>query len=216
MLRKNDNVQALILDQIDDVKRTLNAMDAFMRAETTPETVPETLYTLMKGVCDAERDADISLRAMIDSMAGGRYLPSTREDIISIATRCDKVANKCESVAKNIVFRHFRFPTAHAEDIREIMKITVEQFEVLENAIGTLFSKMGALQRDHSILDEIRRMESRVDVIEDKLHEAIFDLDLPLAEKMQLEETLDMLCDISDIIEDIADKIQIMLIARKA
>lgn len=216
MLKRNDNVQALVINQVDDVKRTLLAMEAFMRAETTAETVPETLRELMQAVCDAERNADISLRAMIDSMQEGRYLPSTREDIIAIATRCDKVANKCESVAKNIVFRHFRFPTAYAADIREIMAITVAQFDVLENAIGMLFSKLGALQRDHSILDEIRHMESRVDTIEDKLHEAIFDMDISLAEKLQAEETLDMLCDISDIIEDIADKIQIMLIARKA
>lgn len=216
MLKRNDNVQALVINQVDDVKRTLLAMEAFMRAETTAETVPETLRALMQAVCDAERDADISLRAMIDSMQGGRYLPSTREDIISIATRCDKVANKCESVAKNIVFRHFRFPVEYAADIREIMAITVAQFDVLESAIGMLFSKLGALQRDHSILDEIRHMESRVDVIEDKLHEAIFDTDLSLAEKLLAEEVLDMLCDVSDIIEDIADKIQIMLIARKA
>ena len=34
--------------------------------------------------------------------------------------------------------------------------------------------------------------------------------------KMQISNVVDLFCDISDIIEDIADKIQIMLIARKA
>lgn len=114
MLKKNDSVQSLIIEQVDDVKKTLLAMESFLRAGTTPETVPATMRSLMVAVCDAERDADTSLRAMIDSLQGGRYLPSTREDIIAIATSCDKVANKCETVAKNMVFRGFRFPEAYA------------------------------------------------------------------------------------------------------
>ena len=79
-----------------------------------------------------------------------------------------------------------------------------------------LFSKMNALQKDPAILDEIRALESKVDRIEDKLNEDIFTLDIGLAEKMQISHIVELLCDLSDIIEDIADKIQIMLIARKA
>ena len=41
-------------------------------------------------------------------------------------------------------------------------------------------------------------------------------MDIELAAKMQLFDIIDLFCDISDIIENIADKIQIMLIARKA
>ncbi len=215
MLKKNNNVRDLIIAQVDDVKKALLALESFLRAETTPQTVPETLRSLMVAVCDAERDADISLRAMIESLNNGRYLPSTREDIISIATKCDKVANKCETLAKDIVFRHFRFPEAYAADIMQIVAITVEQFNVLENAIDTLFSKMGELIKDHAILDQVRALESRVDTIEDKMHEAIFDTDMTLPEKVQAARMLELLCDLSDIIEDIADKIQIMLIARK-
>ena len=216
MLKRNNNVRDLVITQVDDVKKALLAMESFLRAETTPETVPETLRALMIAVCDAERDADISLRAMIESLNNGRYLPSTREDIIAIATKCDKVANKCESLAKDIVFRHFRFAEAYAADIMEIMAITLEQFDVLESTIDTLFSKMGELIKDHSILDQIRRLESKIDVIEDKMYEAIFNTEMSLPEKTQAVQMLKQLCDISDTVEDIADKIQIMLIARKA
>lgn len=79
-----------------------------------------------------------------------------------------------------------------------------------------LFSKMNALQKDTSILDNIRALESKVDAIEDKIHEDIYARDISLAEKMQISHVVELLCDLSDIIEDIADKIQIMLIARKA
>ena len=79
-----------------------------------------------------------------------------------------------------------------------------------------LFSKFNALQKDHSILDRVRSLETEIDVIEEKLQEDLFASERELAEKLQLSELYVFFGDISDIIEDIADKIQILLIARKA
>ena len=216
MLKRNSNIHSMIVEQIKDVEKCIINFENFMRAATTNETVHETLRALCIGVQDAENEADRSLRAMIDSLSEGSYLPSTREDIISIATSCDKVANKCETIAKIVVFQRFRCPAQYANDFTEIFSITKEQFELLEKSISMLFSKMNALQKDPAILDEIRALESKVDRIEDKLNEDIFTLDIGLAEKMQISHIVELLCDLSDIIEDIADKIQIMLIARKA
>ena len=95
-----------------------------MRAATTPETVHETLRALYIGVQDAENAADRSLRAMIDALSKGSYLPSTREDLISIATSCDKVANKCKTISKIVVFQRFRCPSQYASDFNDIFAIT--------------------------------------------------------------------------------------------
>ena len=206
----------MIVEQIKDVEKCIIHFENFMRAATTAETVHETLRALFIGVQDAEAEADRSVRAMIDSLSEGSFLPSTREDLISIATSCDKVANKCETIAKIIVFQRIPCPAAYAEDLNQIFSLTKEQFELLENSIRMLFSKMNALQKDTSILDNIRALESKVDAIEDKIHEDIYARDISLAEKMQISHVVELLCDLSDIIEDIADKIQIMLIARKA
>lgn len=170
----------------------------------------------MKGVFDAEDIADCSLRAMIDSLAEGSYLPSTREDLISIATSCDKVANKCETIAKIMVQQRIVLPVENVADIMKTVEISRKQFSILEESISMLFSKFNALQKDHSILDRIRALETEVDVIEDRLQDTLFASDRSLAEKLQLSELYVFFGDISDIIEDIADKIQILLIARKA
>ena len=216
IFRKNSDIHALIMEQISDVEKVLLSFESFMSAATTPETSNETLRSLSKCVCDAEDVADCSLRAMIDSLAEGSYLPSTREDLISIATSCDKVANKCETIAKIMVQQRISLPAECSALLMEIITITKKQFSVLEEAISMMFSKFGALQQDHSILDRIRALESDVDVIEDKLQDDLFATNMALAEKMQLSDLLVFFGDISDIIEDIADKIQIMLIARKA
>ncbi len=216
MLRKNSEVHAMITEQIKDVEKCLVCFESFLRAVTTPETVPATLRSLLEGVKSAENEADVSLRAMIDSLSGGAYLPSTREDLIAIATSCDKIANKCESVAKKIVLHKFICPEEYAEKFNEIFDITKQQFGLLEESISLLFSKLNALTNDPAILDRIRALETMIDNIEEALMEVIYDSDMALAEKMEIAEVVEEFADISDIIEDIADKIQIMLIARKA
>ena len=214
--RKNNNVHELIMEQIKDVEECLINFEGFMRAATTPATVKETLRPLSVGVQKSEAVADLSLRRMIDSLSEGSYLPSTRQDLISIATSCDSVANKCEHVAKIMVFQDFRFPEEFADDIMKVISITREQFSVLEESISTLFSNFGAILKDHEILDRIRQLESQVDVIEANLYEKAFDLDMDFAHHMQLATFVELVCDPSDVIENIADKIQILLITRKA
>ena len=216
MISKNTDVHAMIVEQIKDVEACLINFESFMRAEANPATVAETLRSLFVVVDKSETAADASLRAMIDSLDGVAYLPSTKEDLINIATSCDKIANKCEHIAKVIVMQKIRLPEEFASDIVQILEITHKQFEVLEQCISMLFGKLNAFIKDHSALDNIRALESAVDDIEDKLTEKIFDMDAELAAKMQLARLIELICDLSDVIEDIADKIHIMLITRKA
>jgi uncharacterized protein Yka (UPF0111/DUF47 family) len=70
------------------------------------------------------------------------------------------------------------------------------------------------LLKDHAILDQIRDLETEVDIIEQNLYKDIFRVDMDLAHQTQLANYVDELCDLSDQIEDIADKIQIMLVTR--
>ena len=214
--KNSKNVQTMISRQIQDVKDCLVSFESFIRAACTPATVFETLDALAAGVAMKEDIADRSLRSMIDSLAYGSYLPSTREDIISIASKCDGIANKCESTAYMLVFRKFPIPAEYDEKLVEMMSITHEQFDLLEKSILMLFSKFDELLKDHSILDEIRSHETSIDKIEQDLTRRIFALDMGLAERNQLAKFVEDIADISDAIENIADKIQIMLITRRA
>jgi len=217
MFNKNsaNKVHALIVEHMQAVEECLIKFEGFMVAATTPETVPATLGTLSAGVGAAEDVADKALRRMIDSLGGGMFLASTKEDIIAISTMCDKVANKCETIAKVIVCQKIKLPESFTKDVLEMITVTRNQFDVLEESIGQFFEKFGALLQDHKILDEIRALESDVDAVEVKLYDDIFTLDMDLAHQMQLSGVIELIADISDIIENIADKIQIMLISRK-
>ena len=213
---KNDKVHELIMKQLQDVKSCLSSFEDFMRITTSTEVDAEALRKFCDEVYEKEHLADISLRQMIDSLGSTMFLPSTREDLISIATSTDKIANKCEDICYMVVLQNFRFPTDYNEDVMEILAITHKQFELLEKAISLLFARMGDLMKDQSILDEIREYESAVDCFERKLLEKTYSRGMDLAQCMQLTTLIEDLCDLTDIVENIADIIKIMLVTRKA
>lgn len=213
---KNNPTHQLIMEQIVAVEKCMNCLESFVRAACAPDSGSETLRNLSQQVAAAEADADTSLRRMIDSLGESTYLPSTREELISIASSCDEIANICETFAARVIQQRFRFPSEFTQDILQIIQISHNQFDILETSISQLFSQFGKMLKDHSILNEIRACESQVDDIERSLYERIFGMDLDLAHQMQINYFIDLLCDIADTVEDIADKIQIMLVTRKA
>ena len=212
---KNNPTHMLIMAQINDVENCLIQFESFVRTICAGNVTHETLSALAKGIADAEATADISLRKMIDSLSNAAFLPATRNDIISIATSCDSVANKCEYYAVSCVTQNFSFPSEYAEGLSKIITISRKQFEILQESVSRLFSDFGGLLKDHSILDEIRALESEVDAIEQSMYKVIYAKDIDLAHKMQEAFFVEKICDISDIVENIADKIQIMLVTRK-
>lgn len=213
---KNNPTHQLIMEQIVAVEKCMNCLESFVRAACAPDAGGETLRNLSQQVASAEAAADASLRRMIDSLGESTYLPSTREELISIATSCDEIANICEEFSAKVIQQRFRIPAVYTSDVLQIIQICHDQFDILETSISQLFSQFGKLLKDHSILNEIRACESRVDDIERSLYDRIFVMDLDLAHQMQIANFIDLLCDIADTIEDIADIIQIMLVTRKA
>ena len=215
MFKKGSDSHALIMAEIADVEACLNKFEEFMKAAAV-ETSTRSLTAKFDEIDLAEDRADSSLRAMIDSVGEAPYLPSTKEELIAVATSCDRIANKCEHIAFLITMYDLNFPEDFAQDFSDIFAATMKQFALLKDAIGMLFSQMRKLQKNPAILDEIRGLETEIDHIESKMGYRIFDMKIESAVKMQMFGIVELLCDISDIIENIADKIQIMLITRKA
>ena len=218
MLKKSKvhDVHKLIMEQINDVEKCIIKFESFVRAACATNSDTEILRSLCEEVDEQESIADESLRRMIDSFAGSSFLPSTREEIIKIASTCDRVANKCEAFARMVLIQKTKFPEGYSDSLLEIVSAIKVQFEFLKEAISKLFDSFGAFLKDHSVLDKIREQESIVDDIERFLYEKTYNLDMGLAERMQIVNLIEHLCAITDLIENIADEIQIMLVIRKA
>ena len=82
---KGNPTHQLIMEQITDVEKCMVCLESFVRAACVPDASREVLQNLSVQVAAAEAAADASRRRMIDSLGDSTYLPSTREELISIA-----------------------------------------------------------------------------------------------------------------------------------
>jgi len=213
---KGNQVHEVMMEQFKHIKSCLESFEEFLNLECAEDHDLDTLRSLCDAVYDKETAADYALDRMIDSLTDTLLLPQTREELISLSVSCDKIANKCEGTSYMMTLQQFFFPADFNADLNEIVELTHKQFAILEDAISKLFGDFANFLKDHAILDEIREYESKVDRIERKLLEKTYRGEVSLAEQMQCAKFVQDVCDLSDIIEDIADKIQIMLVTRKA
>ena len=146
----------------------------------------------------------------------GAFLPVTRKNLITIVQCTDEVANECQEIVREVWLENIQVPTVIRKDLLDIISITKGQLVILYDAVGKLLNDYKDLNDNRKILDDIRAEEHRVDGIEAMLHARIFELDLSLCEKIYYKDLLENVCNISDIIEDISDQIQVMLVEREA
>ena len=160
--------------------------------------------------------ADDARRNLIQAFLEGSLLPSTRKELMDIVARMDKVANRCQNIACQVVCQNVYIPPQFRQSLMDIVRVTKEQYLVMKKALKVLFDDYDQLIKNSSLLDAINAKEGEVDKIEDNITISIFsDPDLILAEKHHLRYFVTRLSDISDLLEDIADHIQIIVVLRK-
>lgn len=211
--KKNTKIAKSFQAHREDVIACLEKFDEFMRA-CFDAVDKDRLASLKSAVDNSEAAADGELRHAVDLMSED-FLPSTRASLISIIQSTDGVANLCQEVVRRILLEKIKLPACLHDDLLEIISITKNQLGILYDAVDMLFNDYKSLFNDRKILDDVRTEESKVDVIEAILHTRIFDLELDLCEKIYYRNLIERICDLSDVIENIADKIQILLVERE-
>ena len=211
---KNPKLSKCFTDHQTDVTSCLNEFEGYLTALFGGATADQ-LKSLKVKIDNCEHAADEELRHVVDLLSDF-FLPTTRSNLIAIVQSTDSVANICQSVARRITIEKAQLPECVHADTLEIVKTTKTQLDILYKAVDLLLNDYKKIFKDRKILDDIRAEESKVDSIEQMLYERIFNLDLPLYEKIYYRDFIAHICNISDVIEDIADKIQIMLVERES
>ena len=213
--KKNHKISQCFNDHEKNVVACFESFDKFFEALFSDNPDKNTIASLRTEIDSFESSADLKLRHTVDSV-GGSFLPATRSKLIALAQSTDKIANRCQSIVNQIICENVEIPSEIRNEIIEINKITKGQITLLYRAIDKVLNDFSGLQKDKQVLDDIRAEESRVDRFENLLHFRIFELDLSLCEKVYYRNIVLGICQISDIVEDIADQIQIMLVERDA
>ncbi len=171
--------------------------------------------------CDhIETEADVQRREIGDHLFSGAFLPIERKDIYMMTDCVDEIANKAETASDVVVYQSPEVPEAYVKTLREIVQTIMEMFHIFQDAVK-LYEPYDALQL-HDVLAAIKEkinsigvMESEIDKKEEALLITIFHSDLPLANKIQMESFLRRIAEISDVIEDAADRLYVLVIRER-
>jgi predicted phosphate transport protein (TIGR00153 family) len=214
--KKNNKISQCFYDHIEHVADCFENTEKFFQILCAEYPDRNLLESSRAAIDSSEHAADNALRRTVDVMKEA-FLPVTRSNLIALVQSVDHVANSCQSITRQIWLEKVTLPRELWHDTLEILSITKTQLKYLYTAIDKVLNDFGDIAKDKSILEAIRTEESKVDRIENLLHSRIFTQDdLSLVEKVYYRDLILHVCKLSDIIEDIADQIQIMIVEREA
>ena len=206
--KKEKELEKLIIRHIQLVEQTLSKfsslVDDYLNRDKQFKEEAHTIHNL-------EREADSIRRKVAMKLSEGAFLPIYREDYIVLLELIDKIANKVESTSDFIVLTRPRIPDFLIAGIKKMVKATLECFVPLEN-IYELFQKN--LDDVLAAAARVEKKEQEVDRIQWDLIKAVFKSDLSMAEKILFKELIDNIAAISDRIENVSDRFEIMVVKR--
>ena len=187
----------------------VKAMKMYIKKGLTEET-----KRFIDEVNSLESEADEVRRDIIRLLIDKRFLLSnTRRDFLTLLEYTDKVADFSESTLDYIVLESMDLSEVGENKLEEIVDITLEMFDHLEVAVDLVFRDY---QKAIDKVEEIEKMESDIDSLEKHLIQRLSDRDdLTHGQKGLYKDFLMMLSDLSDIIEDAGDEIEVIVALRR-
>ncbi|MDD3626115.1 MAG: TIGR00153 family protein [bacterium] len=213
MIFKKSSKEDKVYDKIDEfldlgrdcVVKTSETLQSYL--ERNDEYVD-----LSYSVHRIESKADDKRREIEQLLCEGAFLPLFRGDIINFLERADSILDKCESLCDYLVLYRPIFPEEMFNGLLEIFDHTLKAYSFLVEAYHKLMEDMSKVVE---ISLKIEREEGKIDKLEWQLQKQLFDSkNLQLAEKILIRDFITFLADISDLIEDSSDKIDVIRMTR--
>ena len=166
---------------------------------------------LNKQIKQIEHDADITRRDIESRLYEQNLIPDLRADVLNLVENLDKVINKFDEVCYRFYIERPDFPAEYHIRMLELCDQVTDCCENLAIASRAFFRDISTV-RDYS--QKVYFMEHETDLTSGHMKEAIFDSELPLANKLQLSNLITEVADIADIAEDCIDELLIFTIKR--
>lgn len=212
--KKGNKIHELLISQIDKCVECYETFTKYIE-DIEDSTSLDELISMSKKISDLESEADNTRRIITRELLGGALLAGTRRDIKLLIEIIDKIPNKCEEIIKQIMLQNVRF----TEDIKKIIvninSITKEQLDLLKKLIDSIFIDLSNSYDLHLELENIEKIESRVDDLESEAIRLLFISNSELAYKNQIKHFITYFAEVSDIIEDISDNLEMIMVMRK-
>ena len=158
-----------------------------------------------------EGEADELRRAIETQLYAQTLIPDSRGDVLGLLENLDSVLNRCEGTLWAFSIETPDIPRQFHDDFRTLTEQVVLAAESIVLASRAFFRNIEAVN-DH--MHKVMFYEKEADRVSTKLKRAIFQTDLPLANKAHLRDFAEQLDNIADRAEDVADRLAIYTIKR--
>ena len=158
-----------------------------------------------------EHDADNLRRDIEAKLYTQNLIPDLRADVLNLVENLDKVINKFDEVVYEFYIEQPDIPEEYHMRFTEICDLSADCAENLSIASRAFFRDFSSV-RDFS--QKVYFIEHESDVSSGHLKQAVFDSELPLANKLQLNILISEIAEIADIAEDCVDELLIFTIKR--
>jgi predicted phosphate transport protein (TIGR00153 family) len=186
----------------DCVESTIAGLKAYVAGEYSEAQAS------IKNVNELESEADTLLREIREMLYSGAYLPQIRGDIYGLMSTIDDVNNKAEDCFDFFHYQGPEIPTEYAAEIGVLLDLTMECFDSFEKALKAYFGPKDKLNKVRKHSKRVRELESETDEIKRTMTARIFKSSMDKGEKIHLHSSLRRITNISDAIEDAADRLE--------
>ncbi len=178
----------------------------FVESYFLEDKISEELFSKIAGI---EKKGDNIRRSVILDLYRGSFLPELREGFHSLVEKNDRTLNKIETVSKIISFQKPVIIPELKKDITNQLDCVVRSAEALNGAVEFLFEDM---DRVNEFILLVERIEHEEDELEAEMIKKLFSTELPLERKIETKEVIVNIGDITDIIEDTSDILEVILL----
>lgn len=217
------NEENILNKTIAHVQKTLECVVEFERGfgflvkEGNPKLAREVFLRVNK----IEHDADILRRDILHNITSMDMPAEIHEDLIHLVNHIDHIANATNGAARRIVPIKDADIKALGQDnlqkMLDMLHFSVEAGKVLFN----LIKKLPTLEANEifSYTEQIQALEHKCDVLHSEIYASLNNLTVPHFNPfiaIQLLSFIDLIEDISDKVEDVADYIDLLRISKKS
>lgn len=171
----------------------------------------ENYRKLSKQIKTIEHDADALRRDIENKLYIQNLIPDLRADVLQLVENLDKIINKFDEVTYKFYIEQPDIPAEYHSRVIELCEQVSDCAENMAIASRAFFRDFSTV-RDYS--QKVYFIEHESDLTSGRMLEAIFDSELPLANKLQLDSLITEVADIADIAEDCVDELLIFTIKR--
>jgi len=185
----------------------LEGVKSYLRGET------EMFLERIKTMTEYESDADVHLVNLKYVLFRYNLIPDLSADIMELMDSMDDINDISKEVLLNLQVVKPKIKSTIVDDFGHIAKKSKQAAETLINGVRIYFTEFNTIE---DYVTKVKLFESEVDHLLHNLKTKIFkdDFDATLCEKMLLQSVADQIAALSDLAEQIANKLSVFKFKR--